>query len=126
MILLKIPPFILRGPQDERKSGPNISVHAELVEAFLASSRTFLATHRLFKNSVCKLLKKIQRRGARRSMSGGVLLYVDAKSVERNEAYEAFSAACLVHFVTQLPGHFPGDPRVGHLFEGNFFAGELT
>ena len=27
-------------------------------------------------------------------MSGGVLLYVDAKSVERNDAYEAFSAAC--------------------------------
>ena len=28
-------------------------------------------------------------------MSGGVLfLYVDAKSVERNEAYDAFSAAC--------------------------------
>jgi hypothetical protein len=36
--------------------------------------------------------KRSQRRGARRSMSGGVLfLYVDAKSVERNEAYEAFS-----------------------------------
>jgi len=29
-------------------------------------------------------------------MSGGVLfLYVDAKSVERNEAYESFSATCL-------------------------------
>jgi hypothetical protein len=43
----------------------------------------------------CRLLKKIQRRGARRSMSGGVLfLYVDAKSIERNEAYEPFSAAC--------------------------------
>src|SRR5262249_56599348 len=28
-------------------------------------------------------------------MSGGVLfVYVDAKSVERNEAYESFSAAC--------------------------------
>src|SRR5262249_60402945 len=39
--------------------------------------------------------KRSQRRGARRSMSGGVLLYVDAKSVERNEAYESFSAACL-------------------------------
>ena len=48
------------------------------------------------KNSVCRLLKMIQRRGARRSMSGGVLfLYVDAKSVERNEAYESFSAVCL-------------------------------
>ena len=42
-----------------------------------------------------RLIKKTQRRGARRSMSGGVLfLYVDAKSVERNEAYESFSAAC--------------------------------
>ena len=41
-----------------------------------------------------KVLKKIQRRDGRRSMSGGVLfLYVDAKSVERNEPYEAFSAA---------------------------------
>ena len=29
-------------------------------------------------------------------MSGGVLFaYVDAKSVERNEAYESFSAVCL-------------------------------
>jgi hypothetical protein len=28
-------------------------------------------------------------------MSGGVLfLYVDAQSIERNEAYEVFSAAC--------------------------------
>src|SRR5262245_31501082 len=30
--------------------------------------------------------KRAQRQGARRSMSGGVLLYVDAKSVECNEA----------------------------------------
>jgi hypothetical protein len=70
--------------------------------------------------------KRSQRRGARRSMSGGVLLYVDAKSVERNEAYEAFSAACLVHFVTQLLGHFPGDSWIGYFFEGDFFAGELA
>jgi hypothetical protein len=28
-------------------------------------------------------------------MSGDVLLYVDAKSVERNEGYESFSSACL-------------------------------
>jgi hypothetical protein len=52
-------------------------------------------------NQNCKidlrsLLKKIQRRGARRSMSGGVLLYVDAKSIERNEAYGSFSAAWLL------------------------------
>jgi hypothetical protein len=33
-------------------------------------------------------------RGARRAMSGGVLMYVDAKSVERNEAGEPFSTAC--------------------------------
>jgi hypothetical protein len=47
------------------------------------------------KKSICRLLKKTQRRGARRPMSGGVLfLYVDARSVERNEAYEAFSAVC--------------------------------
>jgi hypothetical protein len=29
-----------------------------------------------------------------KSMSGGVLLYVDAKSIKRNKAYESFSAAC--------------------------------
>ena len=35
-------------------------------------------------------------------MSGGVLfLYVDAKSIERNEAYESFSAACRL-FLDQL------------------------
>ena len=34
-------------------------------------------------NCIVRLLKKTQRRGARRSMSGGVLfLYVDAQSVE--------------------------------------------
>jgi hypothetical protein len=32
-------------------------------------------------------------RGVRRSMSGGVLLYVDVKSLERNEANEPFSTA---------------------------------
>jgi hypothetical protein len=31
-------------------------------------------------------------------MSGGVLLYVDAKSIKRNEAYGSFSAACLELF----------------------------
>jgi hypothetical protein len=46
-------------------------------------------------NSNYRLLKRSQRQGARKSMSGGVLfLYVDAKSVERNEAYESFSAVC--------------------------------
>ena len=39
--------------------------------------------------------KRSHRLGAGRSMSGGVLfLYVDAKSTERNEAYEAFSPVC--------------------------------
>jgi hypothetical protein len=76
---------------------------------------------------ICRLLKKTQRRGARRPMSRGVLLYVDAKSVERNEAYEAFSAPCpLVQFVAQLYGDFPGDSWVSDLFEGNFFVGELA
>ena len=38
--------------------------------------------------------KRSQRRGARRSMSGGVLfLYVDAKSIECNEACGSFSTA---------------------------------
>src|SRR5262249_52558016 len=56
------------------------------VDPFSVSSKTLIAS--------CS--KRSQRRGARRSMSGGVLfLYVDAKSVERNEAYESFSAACL-------------------------------
>ena len=36
------------------------------------------------------LVKKVQLRGARRSMSGGVLLYVDAKSDERNEVDALF------------------------------------
>src|ERR687896_565446 len=40
-----------------------------------------------------RLFKKVQMRGARRPMSGGVLLYVDAKSDERNEAGEPFSTA---------------------------------
>jgi hypothetical protein len=47
-----------------------------------------------------RLLKKTQKRGARRSMSGGVLLsYVDAKSIERNDAYEFFSAVCYAAFL---------------------------
>ena len=42
------------------------------------------------KNPEVRLFKKVQMRGARRSMSGGVLLYVDAKSIERNEPRWAF------------------------------------
>jgi hypothetical protein len=39
--------------------------------------------------------QKVLRGQAReKSTSGGELLYVDAKSIERNEAYESFSAAC--------------------------------
>jgi hypothetical protein len=46
------------------------------------------------KKSVFRLVKKVQMRGARRSISGGVLfLYVDAKSIKRNEADGLFSAA---------------------------------
>ena len=41
-----------------------------------------------------RLLKKVQRQGARRPISGGVLLYVDVQSIERNEAYGSFSPAC--------------------------------
>src|SRR5688572_18322131 len=46
------------------------------------------------KTRIAGCSKRSQRRGARRSISGGVLLYVDAQSVECNEAYESFSAAC--------------------------------
>jgi hypothetical protein len=38
-----------------------------------------------------RLFKKVQMPGARRAMSGSVLMYVDAKSIERNEADEPFS-----------------------------------
>jgi hypothetical protein len=40
-----------------------------------------------------RLFKKAQMRGARRAMSGSVLMYVDAKSLKRNEADEPFSTA---------------------------------
>ena len=40
-----------------------------------------------------RLFKKVQMRGARRAMSGSVLMYVDAKSIKRNEADEPFSTA---------------------------------
>ena len=38
-----------------------------------------------------RLFKKVQMPGARRAMSGSVLMYVDAKSIKRNEADEPFS-----------------------------------
>src|SRR5919201_6986092 len=60
--------------------------------------------------------KGSQRQGARRSMSGGVLfLYVDAKSVEGNEAYETFSAACVLTFSSRLE-------RLVHDIENRFHA----
>ena len=75
----------------------------------------------LLKDTPSGLLKKTQRRGARRPMSGGVLfLYVDAKSVERNEAYESFSAA-------RLEGdHRPDTLPLVHKIEGliNFLQGK--
>jgi hypothetical protein len=67
-------------------------------------------THNTTRSESCRLSadklfagwsKRTQRRGARRSISGGVLsLYVDAKSVERNEAYEVFSAARQIIFLS--------------------------
>ena len=45
--------------------------------------------------STCRLLKKIsEARRAKIDERRRTLQYVDAKSVERNEAYESFSAAC--------------------------------
>jgi hypothetical protein len=40
-----------------------------------------------------RLFKKDQVRGVRRAMSGSLLMYVDAKSLKRNEADEPFSTA---------------------------------
>jgi hypothetical protein len=49
----------------------------------------------LMKNPAAGCSKRPQSQDARKSISGGVLLlYVDAKSVERNEGYESFSATC--------------------------------
>jgi len=60
-----------------------------LVEAFLAfSNRILSCNYQAAEQFFCRLLKKTQRRA--KIEGGGVLLYVDAKSVERNEAYEAF------------------------------------
>jgi hypothetical protein len=47
------------------------------------------------KNSGCRLLKKIQRRGARRIDERRRTWAVRwSEAIERNEAYESFSAAC--------------------------------
>jgi hypothetical protein len=40
--------------------------------------------------TLSQVAQKAQRRDARRSISGGVLLHVDAQSVESNEAYGIF------------------------------------
>ena len=49
----------------------------------------------LLKSPVCRLLKKTsEARRTKIDERRRTLLYVDAKSDERNEAYEAFSAAC--------------------------------
>ena len=49
-------------------------------------------TNRLLKNLVVGCSKRPSE--ARRANMMSVFLYVDAKSVERNEAYESLSAAC--------------------------------
>jgi hypothetical protein len=47
------------------------------------------------KNSDCRLLKKTQRRGARKLDERRRTYTVRcSEAIERNEAYEAFSAAC--------------------------------
>jgi hypothetical protein len=47
------------------------------------------------KNSVCRLLKKTQRQGARKIDERRRTYAVRcSEAIERNEAYEAFSAAC--------------------------------
>jgi hypothetical protein len=55
----------------------------------------------LLKKASCRLLKKIQRRGAQKSIlrlrsgqAGGVLTVRCSEAIERNEAYGSFSAAC--------------------------------
>jgi hypothetical protein len=54
-----------------------------------------LSSGKLLKNSLHRLLKKTsEARRAKLDERRRTLLYVDAKSVECNEAYEAFSAAC--------------------------------
>jgi hypothetical protein len=52
-------------------------------------------TNRLLKKASCRLLKKIQRRGVRKidERWGVHRQYVDARRLERNEAYGSFSAA---------------------------------
>jgi hypothetical protein len=54
----------------------------------------YLKTSSLLKNSGCRLLKKIQRRGAREIDELSVLTVRCSEAIERNEAYGSFSAAC--------------------------------
>jgi hypothetical protein len=47
------------------------------------------------KNPAFRLLKKIsEARRTKKSTSGGVLTVRCSEAIERNEVYEAFSAAC--------------------------------
>jgi hypothetical protein len=49
----------------------------------------------VLKNCLYRLVKKTsEARRAKIDERRRTLLYVDAKSVERNEAYESFSTAC--------------------------------
>jgi hypothetical protein len=57
--------------------------------------------------------KRSQRRGARIAMSGSVLRsYIDAKSIEGNEAYESFSAARLEDRLDRRSVFHPLEPVV--------------
>ena len=51
-------------------------------------------TRRVLKNPDCRLLKKPQRRGARKIDEQAHLLVRWSEAMERNEAYEVFSEAC--------------------------------
>jgi hypothetical protein len=53
-----------------------------------------LSTRPRLKNFVCRVLKKTEARRTKIDERRRTFLYVDAKSIECNEAYEAFSAAC--------------------------------
>jgi len=63
-------------------------------EVFGLSTRAGLPS-RLMKTSVCRLLKKTQRRGARKIDERRRTWAVRwSETIERNEAYEFFSEAC--------------------------------
>ncbi len=91
------------------EAGHRMGIPVKLSKVSFVHSKLPLAANKFLKSLVRDLFrlqdviiiratgcsKRSQRRGARRSMSGGVLFsYVDAKSGKRNEAYGSFSAAC--------------------------------